>query len=265
MLARCTLAPGNWKDEPVSELGMAVLWGGIGASSLLIGAWIALRFRPRNDHVGLVMGFGVGAMFAAIAYELVPETSRADTATVVGLLAGALVFYAGDVYIDRRGGSHRKAIAGAAVDPEAEAEGNAIFLGTLLDGIPESFVLGAGLVTAATVDLAFIVAVFVSNLPEAIAATKNMSEAGESKRKIWVMWGSLVAVSALAAGAGYVLTGIETGASGAFVEAFAAGALLAMLVDSMVPEAIKWGGKSVALATVLGFVVSTGLSTFSIK
>ncbi len=242
------------------DLAQAILWGAIGASALLLGAVIALRARPRHQIVGLVMGFGVGAMFSAIAYQLLPDASS-DAGVVGGLVAGALVFYFGDLAIDRRGGMSRKAIGNIHPD----SEGNAIFLGTLLDGIPESFVLGAAVATGETFGLAFIAAVFVSNLPEAIAATTSMSESGAPTRRIWVMWGGLVLASAMAAGVGYVLTGSAAGWIGGFAEAFAAGAILVMLVDSMVPEAIQWGGKLVGLATVLGFIMSTGLAFLSLK
>ncbi len=180
----------------------AVLWGAVGASALLVGAYVALRADPRPRMVGLVMGFGVGAMFSAIAYQLLPDATS-DAVVVIGLVAGALTFYFGDAIIDRRGGMSRKAIGPAHPD----SDGDAIFLGTLLDGIPESFVLGASVAMGETFGLAFIMAVFVSNLPEAIAATTSMRDAGESTRRIWTMWAAVVTVSALAAGVGFLVTG----------------------------------------------------------
>jgi ZIP family zinc transporter len=244
----------------MSGLALAVALGAIGASALLVGAFISLRVQPRHSAVALVMGFGVGAMLSAIAYQLLPDATS-DLAVVGGLVAGALVFYAGDAVIDRRGGMSRKAIG----EVHPDSEGDAIFLGTLLDGVPESFVLGAGVAMGDELGLAFLLAVFVSNLPEAIAATSSMRESGEPTRRIWFMWASVVVVSAIAAGVGFLLTGSVAGRLGDFVEAFAAGALLVMLVDSMVPEAIRWGSKAVGLATVLGSITSTGLSLLSVK
>lgn len=234
----------------------AGLWGALSASSLLIGAALAIWLHPSNRIVGLVMGFGSGTLISAIAYELVPEATKGDFPVVLGLATGALTFFLADWVIDRHGGEHRKSIA---TKKQASA-GLAIFLGTLLDGIPESLVLGISLALGGTVSVAFVVAVVISNLPEGIAGTTSMEDVGMSHKTIFGMWLALLVVSALAAALGYVLIKLQLGVEGAGVEAFAAGAMLTMLADTMMPEAFEHGGKVVGLVTVCGFVVTTALA-----
>ncbi len=234
----------------------AGLWGAFAASSLLIGAALALWLHPSNHIVGLVMGFGSGTLVSAIAYDLVPEAAKGDFPVVLGLAAGALTFFFADRIIDSHGGEHRKSIA---TKQQADA-GLAIFLGTLLDGIPESLVLGMSVALGGTVGVAFLVAILVSNLPESMASTRGMEAAGMPRTTIWGMWLALVAASAVAAALGYALIALLPGTEGAAAQSFAAGAMLTMLADSMMPEAFAYGGKTVGLVTVAGFVVATALA-----
>ena len=234
----------------------AALWGALSASSLLIGAALAIWLRPSNRIVGLVMGFGSGTLISAIAYELVPEATKGDFPVVLGLAVGALTFFLADWIIDHHGGEHRKSIA----TKQQAGAGLAIFLGTLLDGIPESLVLGMSLALGGTVGVAFLVAVVISNLPEGIAGTTSMQDAGMARKTIFGMWLALLVVSALAAALGDVLIKLQLGVEGAGVAAFAAGAMLTMLADTMMPEAFEHGGKVVGLVTVCGFVVATALA-----
>jgi len=234
----------------------AGLWGALSASSLLVGAALAIWLRPSNRIVGLVMGFGSGTLISALAYELVPEATKGDFPVVLGLAAGALTFFFADWIIDRQGGEYRKSIE----SKKQAGAGLAIFLGTLLDGIPESLVLGMSLALGGTVGVAFLVAVVISNLPEGMASTTSMEDAGMSRKTIFGMWLALLVASALAAALGFVLIELQTGVEGAGVEAFAAGAMLTMLADSMMPEAFEHRGKAVGLVTVCGFIVATALA-----
>ena len=161
-----------------------------------------------------------------------------------------------DWAIDARGGEKRKSLAGGA----AGGSGTAIFLGTLLDAIPESLILGMGLATGGAVSLAFLTAVFVSNLPEGIAGTRSLLDAGNSSRRVVWMWIALVLVSALMAAAGYVFVQAVPAADGRYARAFAAGAVLIMLTDVMMPEAFEHGGKMVGLLATLGFLTAAVLS-----
>lgn len=233
----------------------AIIWGGLAASSLLIGYYLAERGLS-NRTIGLIMGFGAGALISAIAYELVPESKLTglDMALAFGL--GALAFFVGDWMIDRRGGADRKDIAGG----KPGGSGAAIFIGTLLDNVPESIVLGMSLVLGGSVSVAFLAAVFVSNLPEGVAGSINLEAAGHTRKNIFWMWVMLVIVSAACAGLGYALVRWMPGVDGLYVQAFAAGAMLTMLADAMMPEAFEHGGLLVGLLTVLGFLLAAGLS-----
>ena len=233
----------------------AVWWGGIAAASLLVG--YALANRGLSDQViGIVMGLGAGALISAIAYELVPESAIDSGAMLVAFALGALVFFGGDWLIDHRGGHKRKDIAG---NPPG-GSGPAIFVGTLLDNIPESLILGMGLATGTGVNVAFLAAVFISNLPEGMAGSLNLRSAGYTRRSILWLWIALVVVSAACAGVGYALLHRLPTIDAGPAQAFAAGAMLTMLADAMMPEAFEHGGKTVGLFTVTGFLLAAILS-----
>lgn len=178
----------------------AALLGLLTASSLLLGAALASLARPSERLVGLAIAFGSGALIAAVAYELVLEAYRASFGPAAsGFALGAATFYVGDWLVDRRGGHGRKALAGP---PLAEMAG-AIVLGTVLDGIPESFVLGSSLHTDGSVPVAVVAGVFVSNVPESLSATSGLLGSGWSHGRLFAMWGAVVAASLLAATAGW--------------------------------------------------------------
>ncbi len=248
------------RENCVSGALLAGLWGGIAALPLLLGAVAAIRLRPSNLTTGLIMGFGSGALVSAIAYELVPD-SRLDDLIQIGaaFVLGALAFYLGDLIVDRRGGKARKEIDAAA---EGGGSGRAIFLGTLLDGVPESLILGMSLALGGTISLGFLTAVLVSNLPEGIAGTTNLAAGGTPRRRIYGMWTALIVASMVAAAIGYGVVLLTPNADGVLLNAFAAGAILTMLADAMMPEAFEHGGRVVGLVTALGFIVAAVLSAF---
>jgi ZIP family zinc transporter len=236
----------------------AALWGGLAQSSLVIGYLLAERGLSKRI-IGLIMGFGAGALISAIAYELVPESAIGGWEMAVAFVLGALVFFAGDWLVDRWGGAHRKKIAAK----EEQGSGAAIFIGTLLDAIPESIVLGMGLAIGGSISVAFLVAVFISNLPEGVAGTVNLTAAGHSRRSTLLMWIALVLVSAGSAAVGRGIVEWIPAADARWVQAFAAGAMLTMLADAMMPEAFAHGGRLAGLFTVLGFAAAAGLSALA--
>ena len=235
----------------------ALFWGFIAGASLIIGGLLALYVKISRRTLGYIMAFGSGVLISAIAYELVEEAAGKGVGRTValGLFAGAITFYIGDMLIDRFGGSDRKASSGK------QAEGNTlpIVLGTVLDGVPESIVLGVSLLTG-SVSVAMLCAIFISNLPEAIAGTTGLQAAGWRRGRIMVLWTTVAVVSALACSAGYRLLDTADPGTIAFIQAFAAGALLTMLADTMMPEAFEHGGRAVGLWTTLGFAVAFALS-----
>jgi ZIP family zinc transporter len=240
-------------------VGEAFFWGFVGASSLVIGGAVAMVFRIRSKLLGLVMAFGAGVLISAVAYELVLDAfglnERGAVWVALGLLGGAVTFYAGDAVIDSMGGSERKRSAVPASDSAM-----AIVLGIVLDGIPESVVLGLTL-TEGQIGLAVLAAIFLSNLPEAFAATAGLLSGGWQRRHVIGLWVLVALVSGAAAAAGFGIFGTAGPGTVAVVEAFAAGAILTMLADTMMPEAYEHGGKQVGLLTTVGFFVAFLLST----
>jgi zinc transporter, ZIP family len=239
-------------------MGEAAFWGFVAGSSLLIGAFIAYTFDLPRPVIGAVMAFGAGAMISAVSYDLVLESLDAGESgsVAIGLVTGALAFFVGDLIIDRYGGEHRKRMSGE----QSSGNGPAIFMGTLLDGIPETFVIGLTLVTGGSVSAAFVASVFMSNLPEAMAATNGLKLAGWPRSRIYGMWTATVVVSIGCAVGGFAYYSNHAGAAGGFVKAFAAGALLTMIADSMLPEAFEYRGRLSGLLTVLGFGVAVAIS-----
>lgn len=237
-------------------------WGLLASSSLIIGAVIVL-IRPLGQRtVGLIMAFGAGVLISAIAYDLVEDASETAGQGIVllaGLAAGALTFFGGDLALDRRGARGRKRSTGV----QAGGGASAIALGTVLDGIPESVVLGTTLIGGGGVSIAMLAAVFLSNLPEAMSATAGLSKAGTSAKRLMTLWVATTLVAGVAAAIGFLALDDAGGSTVAFVQSFAAGALLTMLIDTMIPEAYEFGGRASGLVTVLGFSLAFGLSSMA--
>lgn len=236
----------------------AAWWGFVGGFALLVGAFIALYLHTSLRFVGLVMGFGTGVLFSAVAFDLAGEAyDRAGAnAVVLGMLAGSLVFFAGDWVLDHRGANRRKSPTGMQDD----ATGMALVLGALLDGIPESAAIGVSLIGGGGVGVAVLVAVFLSNIPEGLSASAGMKASGKSTQYILGVWGAVALASTIAAALGYLVLGHSSAVVIATTQAFAAGAIITMLSDTMVPEAVKHAGSLVGLVTALGFVCAFLLS-----
>jgi ZIP family zinc transporter len=236
----------------------AAFWGLITGSSLLVGAAVALVVRPGHRAVGLTMAFGAGALIAAVAYELVLEGFETSAkGAAIGFVAGAVAFYVGDVLVDRRGGGGRKSMKS---ESGLAGSATAIVLGTVLDGVPESFVLGASLQAEGVIPVAVVVGVFVSNVPESLSATTGLREAGWASSRLIGMWSAVVAVSVAFAAFGWWALDSMGAATGAVALGFAGGALLVMLADTLVPEAFELGGREAGPLTALGFALGFSLS-----
>jgi ZIP family zinc transporter len=230
-------------------------WGTLAASTLVIGAVLAIVFRISLRWIGLITAFGVGVLISAVAFDLVEEaagTAKADSSVYVGLFVGCAVFFGGDWLIARSGGSGRKDPTGSQKDGSAMA----IVLGSVLDGIPESMVIGLTIFAGGKVGAAYLIAVFISNLPEAISSTSGLVSGGWQKSRILWMWIAITVISGLASLAGYSLFQGSSPNTVAFVLAFAAGAILTMLADTMMPDAFKHGGNLAGVVTTLGFATA---------
>ncbi len=236
-------------------MGSALVWGAVAASSLIIGAGLAFVRRWPSRQVGLVLAFGAGALISAVSFELAEEGIAVGSlaSTAIGMAAGALTYFSLNRLVELRFGS------GAG---ETDA-GPALALGAFLDGIPEQLVLGIGLAAGAGVSPGLLTAIFVSNLPEAIGSATEMERAGASKRSILFLWVAVAGICAIATVAGFLIADSIGGEARSLINGFAAGALLVMLVDSMIPEATRDSGELAGLVTTLGFAVATALSSLT--
>lgn len=242
----------------------ALFWGVLSASSLIIGFALAALFKISRRNVGRVMAFGVGVLISAISFELIEEafhTAESGKVLALGMLVGSMTFFVGDVLIDRMGGKIKQ--GSGKGDKSTQSSGLAILLGTILDGIPESFVIGLTLAKGGAVSLGMVVAVFLSNLPEAISATSNLKASGWTTKRLLGLWLIVLALSVLATLAGFGFFERVSTNVYAFTLAFAGGALLTMIANSMMPEAYKDSGKVAGLLTTLGFGLAYFISSIS--
>jgi ZIP family zinc transporter len=247
-----------------SDVIQAAAWGFVAASALPLGAIVAMRTTLSTRTVGAIMAFGAGTLISAVTFELVEQAfDRADLWPVVaGLGLGAVVFTAGDAALVRAGGRrHRDGTGGDAGGDAGDDGGLTIALGAVLDGVPESLVLGISLASGGAISTTFLIAVFISNLPESLASTRGMLDAGQRRGRVLLLWVVVALVSAVVAAMGATLDGLDQ-AIVALVQSFAAGALLALIADSLLPEAYRDTGLRTGLFVVLGFALAFGLTAF---
>jgi ZIP family zinc transporter len=240
-------------------MGEAFLWGAIAASSLLVGAVVAYIASPSRRFIAAVMALGGGLLIGSVAFELIDEALETAEVGRVGafMLIGAATFTLGNWILDRRGGGDRK-------DPNGDQEDGsplAIVFGSILDGIPESFVLGLTVLNGG-VSVGLLAGVLLSNLPEGMSSSAGLRVAGWPRGRVLGMWLAVVVVAGVSAALGYELLGDpSSGHTGAFAQGFAAGALLAMVADTMLPEAYEVEKGFTGSLVAVGFAVSLILSS----
>jgi zinc transporter, ZIP family len=235
----------------------AFFWGLVGSAFLLLGAWLAYRFDLSRRFTAVVMALGSGVLFGSVVYELIDEALMTESVGRVGLflMLGAAVFAVGDRLISRHGGSDRKDSTGK----QAAGSPLAIVMGSVLDGIPESFVLGLT-VLQGSVSVPLLAGIALSNLPEAVASSSGLKSAGWLSRRVYLMWSAVTLAAGLSAAAGYVILDPASGLTGALAQAFAGGALLAMVADELLPEAYEVEGVMTGVLLVAGLAISLLLS-----
>ena len=241
----------------------AGLWGLLGGGALVLGALVAWFVRVPQTVIASVMAFGSGVLISAVAFDLVAEAAETGglTATAVGFVGGALVYLAANAALARHGARHRKR---SGNDPdenqpseqEQSGSGAAIAIGALLDGVPESVVLGLGLLSGGSVSAPVLAAVVISNVPEGLSSAAGMKNNGRSAGYVFGVWGGIAVASGLAALVGYAALGDAPPEAVAVITAVAAGAILTMIADTMIPEAFERTRTWTGVITTLGFLVA---------
>jgi ZIP family zinc transporter len=224
--------------------------GAIAQSSLLLSGFLPYVLRIPDRVIGVLAGIGAGALIAAVAFDLVPEAmSLAEVA--LWFLVGAAIFIVADRIIEERFGGDGGGGGGGALG---------IVLGSVVDGVPESLIFGIQLAAGIPISVAFLVAVIVSNVPQALAPSAELKDAGWPLGRMLGMWGAVVLACGIASAIGYIGAVNVDDVTGARAAAIAAGGLLAMLTASLVPFAYEKGGSAAALGTVVGFCASLAMS-----
>jgi ZIP family zinc transporter len=241
----------------------ALLWGLLGGSALLIGSAIGYSLRVPGKLVAGIMAFGAGVLISALSFELMEEAYGRGgfAATAIGFLVGAVLYLSANLVLAKFGARHRKR-SGSQQPSEAEAQGSgtAIAIGALLDGIPESVVIGVSMIGGGVASIATVVAVFLSNVPEGLSSSAGMKKAGRPPLYVYGVWGGIALISGFASLLGYSLFSQFSPSVIAATTAVAAGAILAMITDTMIPEAFESAHNLTGFITVLGFLAAFALS-----
>ena len=239
----------------------AGLWGLAGACSLVLGAALAWNVRLGTRWTAAIMSFGCGILISAVAYDLIFEGFRQAgiRPIVIGAICGSVAYAVANWLVSRQGARHRKR-SGHQQKPRSEGGGLSIAIGSLLDGIPESIVLGVSLLGGGGVSVPVFAAVFLSNFPEGLSSAAGMKNAGRSKAYVFGLWSAIAVLSGLAALLGAALLGGAPAHVIALVQAVAAGALLTMVADTMIPEAVEGEHGTAGLLVVLGLLLAFTLS-----
>ena len=244
------------------DMLIAGFWGLVAGGALLLGACIGYFVRLPARLIAAIMAFGAGVLLSAIAFELMDEAfeEAGMLPTAIGFVAGAVIYTGANRLLARWGAHKRKSSTEQPSEADTGGSGAAIAVGALLDGIPESIVIGLSILSGSGVSVAMVVAVFISNVPEGLSSAAGMRKAGRSMAHVMVLWASLAVICGIASLAGYAVFGDFSLFVIASTTAVAAGAMLAMIADTMIPEAYEVRHDITGLYVVAGFLASFALT-----
>jgi len=239
------------------SLETAMFYGLLTGLPLIAGAIITQFYTFGHKSIGLIMAFGSGVLMAVIAFSLMTEAFHLGgiVPVSIGFVAGAVMFTAADHVVNKHGAKNRKRCTGPEIGG-GKASGMALAVGSLLDNIPESFVIGVSVLTGGTVSSALLVGIVISNFPESSAGAQAMKQTGRSRGYILKTWGAIAGINVVAAAIGFLFISQLGQEIIAITLGIAGGAILAMLAETMIPEAFENGGSHISLATVAGFLVA---------
>lgn len=232
---------------------LAALFGALASSTLLIGGVVAYAMQPSPRFVAIIMALGSGLLIGSVAFDLVADAqvTLPIAGVAISMVAGAAVFVAGSRIIDKRANRSAKGRKG----PDGADSSLPIVLGSVLDGIPESFVLGLSVLQGG-ISAPLLVGIGLSNLPEGLAGSAGLRGRGWPRGRMIGMWAIVIVTSAVSAALGHEVLANDDGTWSGIAQTFAAGALLAMIADTMVPDSYAVEREWTGLLVVTGFALS---------